>query len=161
MTRVRGSGTRVLVNDRVDVAIATGASGVQLKEKSMLPDVVRRIAPPGFIIGCSVHSTAAVVARNSADFFIAGTVLPTASKPSVDYLNKAGLVAIVEAAATRPVLGIGGLDIPSMPLLKASGAVGMAGVGAFVPRAADGVTEFVQKRVKGIRLAFDSASIRT
>jgi thiamine-phosphate pyrophosphorylase len=159
--RVHGTGARVLVNDRVDVAMATGAAGVQLKEQSMPSSAVRRIAPPGFIIGCSVHTTAAVSAQNAADFFIAGTVLPTASKPAVDYLNEAGLEAIVEAAASRPVLGIGGMDIPSMPLLRASRAAGMAGVGAFVPRAGQDVNEFVQKRVKEILLAFDSAPIRT
>ena len=161
VNRVAGTATRVLVNDRVDVALAAKASGVHLKEQSVLPDRVRRIAPPGFIIGCSVHATATVTARNAADFLIAGTVLPTASKPAVDYLNRAGLEAIVEAAAGQAVLGIGGLNISSMPLLAASRAVGMAAVGAFVPSAGDDVSEFVQKRVKDLRLAFDSASRRT
>lgn len=161
MRLVDGTTAKVLVNDRVDVAIAARASGVHLKERSMLPDDVRRIAPPGFLIGCSVHTTTAAAARKSADLLIAGTVMPTASKPAVDYLDKAGLEAIVKAAAPRPVLGIGGLDIPSMPLLAASCAAGMAAVGAFVPRAGDDLSEFVQKRVSGLRLAFDSASRRT
>jgi len=161
MTHVDGSTTRLLVNDRVDVAIAARASGVHLKEQSMLPQQVRRITPPHFIIACSVHTITAAAARNSADLLIAGTVLPTASKPAVDYLDKAGLQEIVEAAAHQPVLGIGGLDIPSIPVLAASRAAGMAAVGAFVPGAGDDITEFVQKRVNGLRLAFDSASRRT
>ena len=161
MARDDGSGTRLLVNDRVDVAIAAGASGVHLKERSMLPQYVRRIAPAGFMIGCSVHTIGAAAARKSADLLIAGTVMPTASKPAVDYLNKAGLEEIVEAAAAQPVLGIGGLDVSSIPLLAASGAAGMAAVGAFVPDAGDDITEFVQKRINGLRLAFDSASRRT
>lgn len=161
MRVVEGSASKVLVNDRVDVALAAGASGVHLKERSILPDHVRRISPPGFIIGCSVHTVAAAAARKSADLLIAGTVLPTASKPAVDYLNKDGLEAIVKAAAPLPVLGIGGLDIPSVPLLAVSRAAGMAAVGAFVPRAGDDLSEFVQKRVKDLRLAFDSASRRT
>ena len=74
---------------------------------------------------------------------------------------KAGLEEIVEAVAPQPVLGIGGLDMSSMPLLAASGATGMAAVGAFVPNAGDDITEFVQKRINGLRLAFDSASRRT
>lgn len=158
MRRIDGTPARLLVNDRVDVAIAAGASGVQLKERSVLPDAVRRITPPGFTIGCSVHTTAAVAARKSADLLIAGTVLSTASKPGVDYLSKVGLEAIVKEAAEQPVLGIGGLDISAMPLLAASRAAGMAAVGAFVPGAGDDVTEFVQKRVNGLRLAFDSAT---
>ena len=161
MARVDGTGTRLLVNDRVDVAIAARASGVHLKERSMLPQHVRRIAPAGFMIGCSVHTIEAAAARKSADLLIAGTVMPTASKPAVDYLNKAGLEEIVEAVAPQPVLGIGGLDMSSMPLLAASGATGMAAVGAFVPNAGDDITEFVQKRINGLRLAFDSASRRT
>jgi thiamine-phosphate pyrophosphorylase len=154
---VDGTPTRLLVNDRVDVAIAANASGVHLKERSMLPQHVRRIAPPDFVISCSVHTITAAAARKSADLLIAGTVLPTASKPAVDYLDQAGLQEIVEAAAHQPVLGIGGLDIPSIPLLAASRAAGMAAVGAFVPSARDDITEFVQKRVKALRLAFDSA----
>ena len=161
MRRVVGTASRLLVNDRVDVAIAAGASGVHLKEQSVLPDVVRRITPPGFVIGCSVHTTAAVAARKSADFLIAGTVLPTASKRAVDYLDQAGLEAIVRAAAKQPVLGIGGLDISSASLLAASCAAGMAAVGAFIPDGGEGVSEFVQKRVNGLRLAFDSATRRT
>jgi thiamine-phosphate diphosphorylase len=161
MRSISGTTAKVLVNDRVDVAIAANASGVHLKEASILPDRVRALAPPGFVIGCSVHTIDALAARKSADLLIAGTVLPTASKPAVDYLNKDGLRGIVKAAAPQPVLGIGGLDIRSMPLLAASRAVGMAAVGAFVPRAGDDITEFVQKRVKDLRLAFDSASRRT
>jgi len=115
MTHVEGTATRLLVNDRVDVAIAAKASGVHLKERSMLPEHVRAITPPHFMITCSVHTITAAVARKSADLLIAGTVLPTASKPAVDYLNKAGLEEIVEAAAQQPVLGIGGLDVASIP----------------------------------------------
>jgi thiamine-phosphate pyrophosphorylase len=161
MRCVNGTAARVLVNDRADVAMAARASGVHLKERSMLPHHLRRIAPPGFMISCAVHTAAAAAARKSADLLIAGTVLPTASKTPVDYLNKAGLVEIVKAAGQQPVLGIGGLDIPSIPLLTASGAAGMAAVGAFVPRVGDDITEFVQNRVNRLRLAFDSASART
>ena len=158
MPLLRGSSTRLLVNDRVDVALAAGASGVHLKERSILPEDVRRIAPPGFVIGCSVHGPAAVAARKSADLLIAGTVRPTVSKPSVDYLNEAGLRQIVEAAGTQPVLGIGGIDIPSIPLLAATCAAGMAAVGAFIPADGADVTGFVQKRVEELRFALESVS---
>jgi hypothetical protein len=144
-----------------DVAIAAGASGVHLKEQSILPAEARRIAPPGFVIGCSIHEISAVSARKSADLLIAGTVRPTASKPAVEYLDEDGLRRIVDAAAGQPVLGIGGLDSSQVPLLAASGAAGMAAVGAFIPSGRDSVAEFVQKRVNGLRLAFDSVSSRT
>lgn len=149
---------KILVNDRVDVALAAGASGVHLKEQGFQPEVVRRLTPAGFLIGCSVHSAASASARKAADYLIAGTVLPTASKPSVDYLDQVGLQGIVEAADGQPVLGIGGLDVRSIPLLAASCAVGFAAVGAFIPAAGEGVSEFVQKRVAELRFALESAA---
>jgi thiamine-phosphate pyrophosphorylase len=155
------SKAKILVNDRIDVALATGASGVHLKEQSILPSEVRRIAPREFVIGCSVHDAAAVAARKSADFLTAGTVMPTASKRAVDYLSKDGLSRIVEAAAGQPVLGIGGLDLPSIPLLASAGAAGMAAIGAFMPQVAGGdVAENVQKRVAALRFALESATKR-
>lgn len=151
-----GSPARVLVNDRIDVAIAAGAAGVHLKQRSVRPDDARRIAPPGFLIGCSVHSTAAATARRSADFLIAGTVLPTASKQNADYLEWKGLQQIVDAAAGTPVLGIGGLDVSSIPLLAKSCAGGLAGIGVFIPGPGEAVTELIKKRVSEMRFAFDS-----
>lgn len=161
MGLVEGTATKVLVNDRVDVALAAKASGVHLKERSVFPSEVRRIAPAGFVIGCSVHGVAGVAARKAADFLIAGTVRPTVSKPAVDYLDEAGLRRVVEAAGEQPVLGIGGLDIASIPLLAATRAAGMAAVGAFIPEAGEDVTEFVQKRVAELRFALESVSRRT
>ena len=159
---VEHTSARVLVNDRVDVALAAGAAGVQLKEQSILPDAVRRMTRPEFVIGCSVHNIFSAAARKSANFLIAGTVMPTASKPAVDYLDREGLRRIVEAAAGQPVLGIGGLDLPSIPLLASAGAKGMAAIGAFMPTAAGGdVTENVQKRVTALRFALESATPRT
>lgn len=161
LVRVEGTAAKVLVNDRVDVAIAAGAHGVHLKERSMAPEAVRRIAPPRFLVGCSVHDVAGALARNDADFLIAGTVRPTASKRGVDYLDEVGLRAIVDAAAGQPVLGIGGLDIRSIPLVAASCAAGMAAVSAFVPDGGEDVMSGVQKRVAALRLALESARART
>ncbi len=158
---VEGTRTKVLVNDRIDVAIVSGASGVHLKECGVLPDAVRRIAPPGFLIGCSVHTIASASLRKSADFLIAGTVLPTVSKSSAPYLEEAGLRQIVLAAAGQPVLGIGGLDLSSVRLLVSSGAAGLAAVGAFIPSSAEDVTEFLQKRVSALRFALESSSTGT
>jgi len=155
MRTLEGTPTKLLVNDRVDVAIAAGASGVHLKEQSMLPAHVRRIAPH-LLIGCSVHGTAGLAARKTADLLIAGTVMPTASKRAVDYLDLDGLEAVVAAAAGQLVLGIGGLDRPSAPAVAATGAAGLAAIGAFIPAAGEGISEFVQKRVSALRLAFDS-----
>ena len=161
LMRVVTGATRLLVNDRLDVALAAKAHGVHLKEHSILPADVRRMTPPEFLIGCSVHEISNIAARKSADFLIAGTVLPTASKRAVDYLDQDGLSKVVEAAAGQPVLGIGGLDLSAIPMLASTRATGLAAIGAFIPAAGDDVTDFVRNRVKAMRKAFDSARRRT
>ena len=154
----RHTATKILVNDRLDVALAAGAAGVHLKERSFSVADARTLAPPGFRIGRSVHDpkTAAAAAGN-ADYLVAGTVLPTVSKPSGLCLGWAGLSEVVKAAAGRPVLAIGGIDLPSIPFVAVSGAAGLAAIGAFVPEAGQDLSEFVQKRVMQLRLGFDSA----
>jgi len=153
--------SRILVNDRLDVALAASAHGVHLKEHSILPAEVRRLTPPGFLVGCSIHNISSIAARKSADFLIAGTVLPTASKPAVDYLDQDGLSKVVEAADGQPVLGIGGLNLSAMPMLASTRASGLAAIGAFIPAAGDDVSDFVQNHVSAMRKAFDSARWRT
>jgi thiamine-phosphate pyrophosphorylase len=155
--KCRETAAKILVNDRFDVALAANAAGVHLKESSFSPDQVRRLAPPGFIIGCSVHTPLTAAARRSADFLIAGTVMPTVSKQPADYLEWKGLEKVIDAAQGTPVLGIGGMDLPSIPMLAASGAAGLAAVGAFIPTVGQTPVEFVQKRVVDMRFAFDSA----
>ena len=155
--KCRGTSAKILVNDRVDVALAADAAGVQLKESSFSPNDARRLAHPGFIVGCSVHTAVTATARRSADFLIAGTVMPTVSKQPTEYLEWKGLQDVIDAAHGTPVLGIGGLDLASMRSLAASGAAGVAAVGAFIPTVGQEPAEFVQKRVRDMRFAFDSA----
>ncbi len=149
--------TRIVVNDRLDVALAAGAAGVHLKERSFSVEVARAITPPGFLIGRSVHELAIRVSTDTADYLVAGTVLPTVSKPAVTCLGWEGLSAIVRAASGKQVLAIGGIDLPSIPLVAASGAAGLAAIGAFIPESGQDLSEFVQKRVIEMRLGFDSA----
>lgn len=160
--RCRESSTRILVNDRLDVALATSAAGVHLKENSIRPEQARHLAAAsgaaGFVVACAVHTPLTAAARQSADFLIAGTVLPTVSKPATDYLGWKGLKDVIGAAKGTPVLGIGGLDLDSIPLLAATGAAGLAAIGAFIPPPGQGdLQEFVKKRVTDMRFVFDSA----
>lgn len=162
LDKLRGSGTRILVNDRLDVALAAGADGVHLKESSISPEDVRGLArrhgADRFVIACAVHTPFTAAARRSADLLIAGTVQPTVSKPAADYLEWKGLEEVVVAANATPVLGIGGLDLDAIPRLAATGAAGLAAVGAFIPAAGHaGLSEFVKKRVTQMRFVFDSA----
>src|SRR5207302_8900050 len=92
----RGSATRVLVNDRLDGALAAGADGVHLRADSLPPSAARSIAPAGFLIGRSVHRLdEAVRVALDVDYLIAGTVFSTPSKPDgAPLLGVGGLAAI-------------------------------------------------------------------
>ena len=129
----RGTATRVVVNDRLDVALACGADGVHLRGDSIPPESARSIAPPGFLIGRSVHDEqeAATVAA-SVDYLIAGTVFPTSSKPGLtEWLGLEGLARICDAVAV-PVLAIGGITADRLPGVAAAGAAGIAAIGLFM-----------------------------
>jgi thiamine-phosphate diphosphorylase len=134
----RDTPTRVVVNDRLDVALASGAHGVHLRGDSIPPDRARLMAPAGFLIGRSVHGVdEAVLAARDVDYMMAGTVFPTTSKPGLrQHLGLAGLAAIVRAVPA-PVLAIGGVSMDRMEAVAATGAAGMAAIGLFDAEAAD------------------------
>ena len=128
----RDTPTRVVVNDRLDVALACGADGVHLRGDSIPIAAARRLAPAGFLIGRSVHGVDDVRGAAGADYLIAGTVFPTASKPAGDRCSAStGLAAIVRRAAC-PVLAIGGITGTRSTRIAAAGAAGFAAIGLFV-----------------------------
>ena len=129
---VRGSRTRVVVNDRLDVAIACDAHGVHLRGDSVAPVRARSIARAGFLVGRSVHTVdEAQACAPHVDYLIAGTVFPTSSKPGrTELLGQSGLASI--AAAVRvPVLAIGGITTDRVAAVSAAGAAGIAAVTLF------------------------------
>ena len=128
----RGTATRVVVNDRLDVALACRADGVHLRGDSIPPEAARSIAPEGFLIGRSVHQEQeASAASGGCDYLIAGTVFPTSSKPGLtEWLGADGLARICRAVSL-PVLAIGGVTADRLPSVAAAGAAGIAGIGLF------------------------------
>jgi thiamine-phosphate pyrophosphorylase len=125
--------TRIVVNDRVDVALACGADGVHLRGDSIPVGRARQLVPTGFLIGRSVHGVAEAIAAGDADYLIAGTVFPSASKTgaSTPLLGVEGLRAIA-AAVNRPVLAIGGISGERIADAAAAGAAGFAAIGLFM-----------------------------
>jgi thiamine-phosphate pyrophosphorylase len=130
---VAGSGARVLVNDRLDVALAAGAHGVHLRADSMPARAVRTRCPPGFLIGRSVHARDEAIAAAAAgglDYLLFGTVFPTASKPGRGATGVSALADVVAATAV-PVLAVGGVTPDNVGEVAAAGAAGFAAIGMF------------------------------
>jgi thiamine-phosphate pyrophosphorylase len=130
---VRGSRARVLVNDRVDVALAAGAHGVHLRADSVPAARVRAICPPGFLLGRSVHARDEAIAAAAAgglDYLLFGTVFATPSKPG---RAPAGLAVLadVASAVTIPVLAVGGVTPDTVEQVVRAGAAGFAAIGMF------------------------------
>ncbi len=138
LEEVRGSTLAIVVNDRIDVALAAGADGVHLREDSVPAARARAIVPPPRLLGRSVHSPHQV---DAVDYLIAGTVFTTASKPGQPELGESGLAAIVASAAPRPVLAIGGVQPCRMAAIARTGAAGVAAIGCFADAWAAGASD--------------------
>jgi thiamine-phosphate diphosphorylase len=133
----RGTNTRVVVNDRVDVALASGADGVHLRSDSIPPAIIRRMTPTGFLVGRSVHGAEEAAAVTGVDYFIAGTVWSSASKDAGhQLLGLDGFSAVVRAVRV-PVLAIGGVAIGRVGDVAAAGGAGIAAIGLFMGGADD------------------------
>ena len=130
----RGSTTRVVVNERLDIALACEAHGVHLRADSMPAERVRELAPSGFLVGRSVHGVEEAGRAGPVDYLIAGTVFETGSKPlkmGRALLGIDGLAAIVRAAHA-PVMAIGGMTDERVTRIAATGAAGVAAIGLFI-----------------------------
>lgn len=159
------SNARIVVNDRLDVALAVGAAGVHLGTQSMPPRVVRDcvnrdfasrdiasrdFAVRDFLVGVSCHSLDEAVEAEAAgaDYLLLGPIFPTVSK--LPYGPPLGLPTLMKVTAriTIPVLALGGITVERVkPCIKA-GAAGIAGISIF--QDCDSVAE----RVRELRREF-------
>jgi len=135
-------GTRILVNDRLDVALAEQAGGVHLGENSLPVQEAKRLleaspaakaVPPDFLAGVSCHSLEAAqsAASAGADYIFFGPVFATPSKAA--YGGPQGLDRLAElcTSLTIPVLAIGGITLENAPACFSAGASGIAAIRLF------------------------------
>jgi thiamine-phosphate pyrophosphorylase len=130
----RGSETRLLVNDRADIARAAGADGVHLTTRSIETSIIRRTFGASFLVGVSTHSLreARHAHDQGADFAVFGPVFDTPSKRF--YGSPVGLDALREAArqlSPFPLLALGGITTENTTQAMRAGASGVAAIRLF------------------------------
>jgi len=127
------AGTKIIVNTRVDVALAAGAAGAHLPSESPAPRRWRAVTPPDFLIGVSCHTLDEVRAaeQDGADYIFFGPVFAPLSKPSD--LTPRGLDQLADAAhAVRiPILALGGITKDNASQCMSAGAAGIAAISLF------------------------------
>ncbi len=129
----RATEAKLVVNDRLDVALAAGAAGVHLGRESIPARDVRRLVPAGFLVGVSCHSASEVkeAEESGADYVLLGPIFATPSK--LRYGPPLGIEKLREAAqrVKIPVLALGGITVERARECEAGGAAGIAAIRLF------------------------------
>jgi thiamine-phosphate pyrophosphorylase len=137
MDATRGTSAKILVNDRLDVALAAGADGVHLGEASLPVEAVaewrRSAGRGGFQIGVSCHSVegACTAEHGGADYIFFGPVFPTPSKASFGLPQGTERLRDICKAVRIPVLAIGGVTLENASACIEAGATGIAAIRLF------------------------------
>ena len=151
--RLAGTGVPLLINDRVDIAMACGTAGVHLGQDDMPVPTARRILGPDAAIGVSVNTPeeAILAEREGADYVGAGPAFATTTKETpLALLGPAG-IARIKSAVRIPVVAVGGISAGNAASLAAAGADGIAVVSAILgapdpARAAEELTRSFKPR---------------
>jgi thiamine-phosphate pyrophosphorylase len=145
LASARADVSRIVINDRLDVALATGAAGVHLGARSLPACMVRKIIPPDFLAGVSCHSLDEAVSAEAAgaDYVLLGPIFETPSK--LAFGPPLGLATIETAAhnVKLPVLALGGVTVERVKSCVEAGASGIAGIRIF--QECDSIEDRVQE----------------
>jgi thiamine-phosphate pyrophosphorylase len=125
-----GGRVALVVNDRLDVALALSADGAQLTQRSLPVAEARRVAR-GMPLGASVHSVAEAEGARGADWLLVGTVFPSATHPGGATIGVDGVRAIAETGIA-PLVAIGGVEPSNVAAVRAAGAHGVAVISAIL-----------------------------
>lgn len=126
VTRLRHTDVQVIVNDRLDVALAAGAHGVHLGADDLPVAQARRIAPDGFLVGgtCRSLEQARRAKDEGADYVGVGPIYPSTSKTGLP--GPVGLSVLRATAQVLPVIAISGITVDRVPEVMSAGAYGVA-----------------------------------
>lgn len=130
-----GTGVPLVVNDRLDVALASGADGVHLGQGDLPVEAARRLSRPGFLIGLSVSTVAetvevAALPAGTVDYLGLGPVFPTTTKPHAPPALGLEQTARVCASTALPCVAIAGIHPGNARAVLATGVAGLAVVSA-------------------------------
>jgi len=157
---VKGSATKVLVNDRADITTATGAHGVHLRSDSIGVAAARSLLGAHAVIGRSIHRVDEARATPRADYVIFGSLYQASSKdPGHPTATLDGLRSACDAANGVPVLAIGGMTLARVPEVARAGAAGIAGIGLFVPPPGVPADRHLRNVAAHVRRSFDTCGV--
>lgn len=152
VSEARKSGVQVIINDRVDIALASSAHGVHLGQDDMPPDAARRLLGPHAIIGYSTHSVEQ--AKNALalpiDYIAIGPVFDTATKSDTSpTLGLEGLREVRKVVGDFPLVAIGGVSLSNAAVVIEAGADSVALISALLS-ARDRIPEVTQALVQSL-----------
>jgi thiamine-phosphate pyrophosphorylase len=150
----RSLGVRLIINDRVDIALALSADGVHLGQDDLPPAAARELLGEQAIIGFSTHSVeqASVAARLPVDYLAIGPIFPTLSKENPDpVVGLGGLRRVREITGEIPLVAIGGIRLENIEDVLKSGADSVAVINLLLAQPAE-----IESRTREILARFSS-----
>ena len=122
-----------IVNDRLDIAVASGADGIHVGQTDLPAEVIRRLVSPEFIVGVSARSVEEVIEaeKAGADYIGVGAIFPTGSKKDARVIGL-GPLREIAGFTDLPIVAIGGMDPGNIPIVLNSGASGVAVISSIV-----------------------------
>ena len=126
-------GIPLIINDRIDIAMAVGAAGVHIGQKDIPADIVRKVMGKDMLLGVSAASVAEAVnaAKAGADYLGVGAMFPTGTKPDAGFVSMEELGKI-RRAVDIPIVVIGGINKENATLFQPMGIDGLAVASAVI-----------------------------
>jgi len=128
MKAARSLGVAIIINDRIDIALAVGADGVHLGQADLPPDRARALLGPGRLLGYSTHNLEQAMAASlePIDYLAIGPVFQTATKEKADPVLGIEAIQAVKASVSKPLVAIGGITIDRARSVIEAGADSVA-----------------------------------